>query len=354
MSDQTMPLAGARRQPRVVVIGAGPAGCAAAVTLSRTGIDVCMLERGRPGKDKPCGDAILPSAISGLRHCEIETHDLIAAGGVPFQQIDLWSRDSRFWGLHLGSGDGWMLPRAALDQLLRDRAERYARIWYLAAVTQLIPEQDGSWSVLFRQASNVGIIPCDAVVVATGSHNQLAERWGIAGKPIETASITTYAGDKALDAPIFQFSGACQPGYGWVFPIAGGQVNIGVCALLPDKLRQLRQVAEGYLADWKLTQAGSWRGGGEMLWSGKGQIWHHPAGLVSCGDAGGLIDPISGEGISAALISGEQAGRAIAAYLARGRHVADLEIYSQWVQDYFHQAYAATHVRRVWSSLCGI
>jgi geranylgeranyl reductase family protein len=349
-----MQLPGTDGQPRVVIVGAGPAGCAAAIALGRAGVDICMLEGGQPGKDKPCGDAVLPPAIDKLRQCGIETQDLLAAGGVSFQQIDLWSRESRFWGLQLGSSGGWMVRRAALDQLLRDRAEHHARIWYGATVTHMIAEQDRSWSVLFRQAGNLGIVPCEAVIIATGSRNQLARRWGIAGEPIETASITTYAGERSLDTPIFQFIGACQPGYGWIFPIGESRVNIGVCALLPDKLRQLRQAAAAYLAEWNVTQAGTWRGGGEPLWSSRGQNWHHPAGIVSCGDAGGLIDPISGEGITAALCSGEQAGRAIVNYLSQGRNLAALGAYSEWVRDFFNQAYQATQVRRVWSSLCGI
>ncbi len=49
--------------PTVAIIGAGPAGCAAAITLARRSIPTVVLERGQPGKDKPCGDAYLPDAV---------------------------------------------------------------------------------------------------------------------------------------------------------------------------------------------------------------------------------------------------------------------------------------------------
>src|SRR5262245_5523117 len=128
MIDRTLHLTRARQQPCVAVVGAGPAGCAAGGTLSRAGTDGSRVERGQPGKDKPCGDAVLPAAIQALQRCGIDADDLAAAGGLPFQRIDLWSQDARFWGLQLGLSGGWVLPRAALDQLLRDSAERHARI----------------------------------------------------------------------------------------------------------------------------------------------------------------------------------------------------------------------------------
>jgi flavin-dependent dehydrogenase len=324
------------------------------MTLGHADIDVCLFERGQPGKDKACGDALLPSALEILEHYGIVAGDLAAIGGVPFERIDLWTRDSWFWKLYTGARCGWMIPRAALDQLLRDWAARSASIQYGAAVTDLICEHDGSWSVRYRQMNGVNTFSCDALIIATGAHNLLAKKLGISGEPIETASITTYAGDMQLEAPIFQFTGTCQPGYGWMFPIGARQVNLGVCALLPDRLRGLRRGAQAYLDQHGLAQLGSWRGGREPLWSGKGRVWHHPAGIVSCGDAAGVVDPLSGEGITAALTSGKQAGHALIDYLWHGNRTVHLETYSEWVREHFQQTYQASNVRRIWGNLCGL
>jgi flavin-dependent dehydrogenase len=324
------------------------------MALGRADIDVWLFERGQPGKDKACGDALLPAALELLQHCDIAAEDLATIGGVPFERLDLWTRDVRFWNLHTGARCGYILPRAALDQLLRDQAARSASIRYGAAVTDLICERDGTWSVHYRQINEVKIFSCDAVIIATGAHNQLAKQFGIAGEPIEAASITTYASDMQLEAPIFQFTGACQPGYGWMFPIEARKVNLGVCALLPDRLRVLRKIAEGYLGEHSLAQLGSWRGGGQPLWSGRGWVWHHRAGVVSCGDAAGVVDPLSGEGITAALASGKQAGQALVDYLWHGTMTMHLETYSAWVREHFQHAYQPSNVRRIWSSLCGM
>ena len=354
MSEQRLQATRGHRRPRVAVVGGGPAGCAAAMTLRHADIDVCLFERGQPGKDKACGDALLPSALEMLEHCGIAGEDLGAIGGVPFERIDLWTRDARFWDLRTGVRCGYMIPRAALDQLLRDRAARSASIHYGAAVTDLACEHDRSWSVRYQQMNAVKSLRCDAVIIATGAQNLLAKKLGISGEPIETASITTYAANLQLEAPIFQFTGTCQPGYGWMFPISTRQVNLGVCALLSDRLRGLRRVAEGYLSERGLAQVGGWRGGGEPLWSGKGRVWHHQAGVVSCGDAAGIIDPLSGEGITAALTSGKQAGQALIEYLLHGNMTVHLETYSEWIREHFQQTYQASEVRRIWGSLCGL
>ena len=73
------------------------------------------------------------------------------------------------------------------------------------------------------------------------------------------------------------------------------------------------------------------RGGVLPLWSGKGTAWSHKAGVVSCGDAAGLVDPISGEGLTAALVSGKRAGEAVASFLSG--NFGALDGYSRWVRD---------------------
>ena len=75
---------------------------------------------------------------------------------------------------------------------------------------------------------------------------------------------------------------------------------------------------------------------------------------MSCGDAAGLVDPQSGEGITAALVSGKMAGSFISQYLKEQRQPARLVEYSQWVHDYFSQVYRKTQLRQIWAALCGI
>lgn len=81
-------------------------------------------------------------------------------------------------------------------------------------------------------------------------------------------------------------------------------------------------------------------GGIEPLWSGSGTKWHHPGGVVSCGDCAGLVDPTTGEGITAAFASGEMAAQAIAGYLG-DQGVMSLVNYSLRIRQVFSTKYEA-------------
>ena len=101
-------------------------------------------------------------------------------------------------------------------------------------------------------------------------------------------------------------------------------------------------LGEEFLKDHHARPLGKWRGGWGPLWSGLGQCWHHPSGVVSCGDAAGLINPHTGEGMTGALISGQQAGKAVSAYLRENREPLRLEDYSRWIKEHFSQEYRLT------------
>jgi len=329
----------------VAVVGAGPAGCSAAVALAAVGQCVHLFERGVPGKDKPCGDALLPDAVLELRALSVETDSFRGGGGSPFQCLDLWDARQRIWSLPLGPDQGWVMPRATVDQALRDVAGRTAQVSYQSMV-QRIDWDDGRWYVTVDGR----VSPYDAVVLATGATNALSRLFGVAGQPIIGASISAYGEHDECRAPLFQFAPLGGAGYGWVFPLASGRVNIGVCAVKPGAKR-LRSAMMSYLQRWDITTCGPLRGGGGPFWSDMGEKWHDHRGLVSCGDAAGLVDPLTGEGIAAALHNGRAAGRAVAVWLLEGRDLSALSSYSDWVLATFRARYAATPARRCWDCL---
>jgi flavin-dependent dehydrogenase len=131
------------------------------------------------------------------------------------------------------------------------------------------------------------------------------------------------------------------------------RANIGVCLLGEPEGPRLLELGRALLAE-RGEPGVRWRGGAGALWSGAGKRWHHPAGVVSCGDAAGLVDPINGEGITAALVSGAEAGKAVARYLGGGREAAQLEAFSTWVRACFEDRYAPGPLRRTWQAICGI
>jgi len=333
----------------VVVIGAGPAGCAAALTLVRNGVFPLLLEKGLPGKDKACGDAWIPSAVEELRSFEIGEREL-GSNWRPFSRIDGYYADRKVWSAELASV-GVIARRAVVDQLLRNRVSAEGcSIWYGARATNL-RTLGRQIELIVREGGGSYTLTPSAVVLASGSGCHIAREAGLDGEAVLGASISSYLPtDGNLPAPAFLF-GDPSPGYAWIFPMGANSSNAGVCALAKSGASALRVQMKTLLANLGVSDSVSVRGGLGALWSGKGTNWRHEAGVVSCGDAAGLVDPTSGEGLTAALVSGKRAGAAIASFLSG--EAGALADYSRWVRDWGRARYAPSIENRILAAWVG-
>ena len=340
---------------RVIIVGGGPAGCAAAYTLAKESISVTVLERGQPGKDKVCGDALLPSAIELMSLFGIDQDRIKALGGYRYDRVNLYIDKLLIRQSQYKKIAGWVIPRAVIDQEIRNITAEYASFQYETCVTDLIIEPPGSLKLSLRYKDGTSDqIECDAVIVATGPMNRLSKKLNIDGKPYKAFAISVYAEIQQPDAHVFQFVDSCQPVYWWIFPISEKVANIGVCVLNEKLKANIKLLVENFLKEHHANPLGKRRGGWGPLWSGLGQYWHHPSGVVSCGDAAGLINPYTGEGMTAALRSGEQAGKAISSYLLGNRDPIKLEEYSKWIIEHFSRQYRLTTSLQTWNDLYGI
>ena len=334
----------------VVVIGAGPAGCVAALTLVRNGVFPLLVERGLPGKDKACGDAWIPSAVEELRSFEIGEREL-GSNWRPFSRIGGYYADRKVWSAELASV-GVIARRAVVDQLLRNRVSAEGcSIWYGAQATDL-GALGRQIELTIRRGTDTHTLAPSAVVLASGSGCRIARKAGLDGEAVLGASVSSYLPtDGNLASPTFLF-GEPSPGYAWVFPTGANSSNAGVCALSKSGASTLRVQMKKLLAHLGVSGAVSLRGGLGALWSGKGTAWSHEAGVISCGDAGGLIDPTSGEGLTAALVSGKLAGTAIASFLSG--EAGALADYSRWVRDWGRARYAPSIENRFLAAWVGL
>lgn len=334
-----------------VVVGAGPAGCSAALALAAKGcVSVLLAEQDQPGKDKPCGDAYIPEAVSLAQQLGLSM-DAFSRCGRPFGGIDLLQSKHLVWRSDLCGETGWIAKRAVVDQALRDLAAKSCRVTYGMRVSSLQIAPHG-WTLVASLNGERCVLHARTVILSGGSGCALARSLGLDGAPVLSAAISVSLQAIPMpEYPSFLYEPDAPGGYAWVFPAGEQWANAGVCALTPAACRGLKQRTIDFAASCG-TVADGLRGGAEALWSGRSRVWHDANGVVCCGDAGGLVDPLWGEGITAALKSGWAAGDAIASYLHGSKRA--LPDYSDWVWQHFTARYGDSPERRSLAALTGI
>lgn len=285
----------------LVIVGAGPAGSATA--LGALAVDptlsVTLLDRAEFPRDKACGDGVAPHVL-----------DLLAGVGVtgllddrmPVERLRL-ARASRSVERTMAR-PAYVVPRAILDARLVAAAQ--------AAGAQLVR----------RRVRSLDDVADAAVVVgADGAHSVIRTALGRRPGPVALA-LRGYApvpADRA-GAQVIAFGTVRQPAYAWSFDCGDGRANVGYGELLhdghpPPNRRLLLDRLEDLLPGAAAGGTG-WTGHHLPLSTAR---WQPPTGRVLLvGDAAGLVNPMTGEGIYYAVATGIAAGRAAAEAIAAG------------------------------------
>ena len=337
-----------------LVVGAGPAGSAAAYHLAQAGLDVLAVDRARFPRDKVCGDGLTPRAVGALIRMGVD----IADRG--FFRIDASRVHGAYgrptdvaWPGGALPGFGLVRRRFELDQMLVERA-RTAGATVLEGVEAAGPVIEAGRVVGtgLRTASDGDgrrderPVRARFVVAADGASSRIAVQAGIGrdhAAPIAVAARRYYRLDGPTD-PVFETwigiegRGRRLPGYGWAFPTGDGAMNVGAFVIRPGERAgggakgvagvSAREAFDAFLTDLPNLPASSAFVEGDALGPvlssaipmGMDRLPPAAAGLLIVGDAAGLANPFTGEGIGYAMESGELAARAIVAAIARGEH----------------------------------
>ncbi|MFQ5522935.1 MAG: geranylgeranyl reductase family protein [Acidimicrobiia bacterium] len=337
--------------PSVLVVGGGPAGAAAALWLARDGHDVLMVEKKSFPREKTCGDGLTPRAILQLQEMGFdfdvpEFHRISGlrsyAGDDLMMEMN-WPDHSRFpdWG--------GVIRRRDLDaQVARLTEKEGVRVLEETTATPVIEDGLLASVLLERNGSTEKVAP-QVTVIADGSHNRFGRELGTTRRrdyPMGMATRAYYSspfsGDGFLESQLDlrDASGATIPGYGWIFPMGDGTVNLGV-GLLSTFKRWKRvngaQMMNAYVAatpgHWELTEDSRltkpMAGKLTMSFSKEPLVG---ANWITVGDAAGAINPWNGEGISYAY----ETGRIAAHYIGEALALGDLSIlhrYSRRLDD---------------------
>jgi geranylgeranyl reductase family protein len=338
-----------------VIVGAGPGGAATAHFLSRQGLDVLLLDRADFPRDKTCGDGLTPRALRVLDEMGILPD--VSQHGCAVDGYSVVAPNRRETSAPITAQHGALVvKRLLLDDIIQRRAlASGAHFTSGVNATRVEPTSTG----VRVEAEDGRAFAGRVAVIATGAAFGLLKRSGVLSRPPRTMlAARAYFEDLQTEvAQSFQlrFDDVPMPGYGWVFPIKGNAANIGV-GFLPRRgsgtashafdrfihSTALRPMLEGARQDGPLK--------GYPIRVDFLQAPTFAERTLLVGEAAGLVNPLTGEGIDYALESGSIAAEhllrtfesgdvstmRVAEYGAKLHNRFDkIFRFSEWIRDWY-------------------
>lgn len=320
----------------LVIVGAGPAGSAAAIEAGRRGLPCVLLDKARFPRDKVCGDALSGKAVDGLKRLGINP------------EVDLCGQATALpsWGIEFAapSGErlrvpfkrdyqpanemppGFLMPRFDFDSWLLDHALRYAGVDFRPGVEVKSARREPDGRIML-EARDGSTLKARWVVAADGAHSPTRKlidsrpwqaRQHCAGLRAYYDGVSGLCSDGFIELHFLQ---ELLPGYLWIFPLPNGRANVGLgmrSDVVSRRRLNLRKILDGLLQDHpnfrgrfnRARRVGAFAGMGLPLGGKWPQLYD--SGVFRTGDAASLIDPFTGEGIGNALQSGRLAAQQFA------------------------------------------
>jgi geranylgeranyl reductase family protein len=304
----------------VAVIGAGPAGSAAAYSLAKGGLQVGLLDKADFPRDKTCGDGLTPRALKVLD--QMGVLQAVAESAYAVDSITMRLSETATFNLHLSGlrrlpHSILIHPRLSFDDLLRRHAVEAGAEFVSGAKVNLVTRNaDGT---VYVHLDDRRSLTCGLGIIATGASTKLLREVGLLHQapPINLAARCYFENVDGLDKSIVLFfDGVEMPGYGWVFPTSGNSANVG-CGVFFDshipQSTQLRKLIETHPYLKRILRNAHQAG------PIKGFPLRTDFSLTRCGndfmlvvgESAGLVNPVTGEGIDYALESARLAAEAI-------------------------------------------
>ena len=330
----------------VIVVGAGPAGSTAATYLARSGLDVLLLEKSTFPREKVCGDGLTPRGVKQLIDLGVDTRE--EAGWLHNRGLRVVTAHHN---LELDWPDlanyppyGLVRPRKDFDEMLAHTAQR--------AGARLMEETNVGGAVTDERTGRVVGVTAKVgkdkepvtyraplVLACDGVSARLALSVGIEkrdDRPMGVAVRRYYNSPRSKDdyleshLQLWDRSDPAKPvllpGYGWIFGMGDGTVNVGLGILSTSKAygttdyrALMRQWVGGLPGEYEFGEdTATGKIGGAALPMGFNRTPHYRDGLLLVGDAGGTVNPFNGEGIGFAMESAKLAAQYVVQALARG------------------------------------
>lgn len=336
------------RKADVVVIGAGPAGSAAAAWAARSGREVLVIDGQQFPRDKACGDGLTPRAVAELRLLGLGPWlaDKVANRGL---RMSGFGADVEIeWPGPSFPSTGSAVPRTELDDRIRSVAVD-AGAEMLLGSKAVDANRDSQGRVTSVMLGDGAVVRCEHLVVADGARSTfgrvLGREWhretvyGVAIRGYLTSPRSAepwISSHLELRSP----AGEVLPGYGWIFPLGNGEVNIGVGALATAK-RPAETALRPLLSHYTAQRREEWGFDGEpraalsaLLPMGGAVSGVAGPNWMLIGDAAACVNPLNGEGIDYGLETGRLAAELLEAGVADLSQAWPAELRTHYAQGF--------------------
>ncbi|HEY5853190.1 MAG TPA: geranylgeranyl reductase family protein, partial [Aldersonia sp.] len=304
----------------VLVIGAGPAGSAAATWAARAGRDVVLADAATFPRDKTCGDGLTPRAVAEIDRLGLGDWVRARAVNRGLRLAGFGHEQRLAWPGGSLPAVGSAVPRTELDDRLRSVAvDAGAQAFEGARAVAVRRAGDRVEAVTLQVGGVTREVGCRTLIVADGVRSPLGKQLGRTwhresayGVAARAYARTPRSGEEWITShlELRDEVGALQPGYGWVFPLGTGEVNIGVGSLATAR-RPAKVALRGLLDLYARQRAAEWAFEGPLRAVSSALL--PMGGAVSgvagrnwalVGDAAGCVNPLNGEGIDYGLEGG--------------------------------------------------
>ncbi len=354
----------------MLVIGGGPAGSAAGFWLAKLGHDVTIVERKKFPREKTCGDGLTPRAVKQLDDMglstELEKFHRYEGLRATAHGIALELQ----WPTHpIYPRYGYVVRRRELDMMVARNAQNVGAklLEEHEAAAPIMEKGCVRGAMITNKKDNTTVaLHADYVIIADGANSRFGRSMGTSRErawPYGTAIRTYWQSprhqepwiESALD--VKDRNGNSMPGYGWIFPVGDGTINIGVGLL--STFKNFKDVNTSHLLDsyahmvadkWEIdpTKPECKATSGKIPMGGSVGPKVGPTHIV-IGDAAGSVNPFNGEGIDYAYETAHMAAEVIHDALISGDAIA-LTRYEQLIEDEYGQYFK---VARLFARIIG-
>ena len=329
----------------VVIVGAGPSGSSCAYWLAQAGWSVCLIEKKQFPREKTCGDGLTPRSVHQLAQMGLEP--VVAANAHRYNGLRSFGFGASLemnWPEHpVFPNYGYTITRFNLDGLVAQRAQEHGAVLLSGVEAVGLVEPGELREGALRRAAGVAVKDKETgetaeirgryLVVGDGQNSRLGRELGTSRNrdwPMGMALRGYYTSDRH-DEPwidshldIRDPKGDVVPGYGWIFPLGDGRVNVGVGLLSTGGA--WKGVNTTKLQEYFVAQTAEAWGLKDETSCGPATGGRLPMGLavgprvgpntLTIGDAAGTVNPFNGEGIAYGYETGRLAAGVLGEALA--------------------------------------